>query len=366
MSLRIVRHALRSALLVPLGLLAACEIPSDPPILQQTWIIPTDSITVGVSEILPANVALNGGGTAFVVTIPSPAALNTTLGALCGQAACQSGTTVTAPIPAFTSTAGALGTTVSFPAGVTAATVASGTVNLSITNNLGFDPLRPNGASAPFGSVAITLTSGATTATTTFTGAVRTLANGATTLFAVPVPTGTYTGTIAVSVVFAVPAGGSASLNSANSLSVATSVQNFTVSQATVVVNADAINTAPTAFDLEGVDFADQVESGGLILDVLNPFTAAATMSVAITAPAQNGAGPVTITKALNIPATPTSSTTITLAKAELQSLLGKANVTMTVTGTATGTGAGNTVTVTPTQRITLRTKVRLVLNVGA
>lgn len=366
MSPSTVRYALRSALMVPLGLLAACEIPSDAPILQQTWIIPSDSITVGVSEILPANVALNGGGTAFVVTIPSPAAINSTLGALCAQPACQSGVTVVAPVPAFTSSGGSLGTTVSFPAGVNAATVASGTVNLSFNNNLGFNPLRPNGLSAPFGSIAITITSGSTTSTTTFTGAASTMPTGATTLLAVPVPTGVYTGTIAVSAVLAVPAGGSGSLNSANSLSIATAVQSFTVSQATVVVNADAINTAPTSFDLEGVDFGDQVESGALLLDVTNALAASATMSVAIAAPAQGGAGPVTVTKALVIPATPTSSSTISLSKAELQSLLGKTNVTITVTGTATGAGAGNTVTVTPTQRITLRTRVRLILNVGA
>lgn len=366
MSPSIARNAWRSALMVPLGLLAACEIPSDAPILQQTWIIPSDSITVGVAEILPTNVALNGGGTAFVVTVAAPAAINSTLGALCTQPVCQSGVTVVAPVPAFTSSGGLLGTTVSFPAGVNAATVTSGTLNLSVNNTLGFDPLRPNGASAPFGSIAITLTSGSTTSTTTFTGSTNTLPTGATTLLAVPMPTGVYTGTVAVSSVLAVPAGGSGSLNSANAISIGTTIQSLTVSQATVVVNADAISTAPTDFDLEGVDFGDQVESGALLLDVTNALTAAATMNVAIAAPAQGGAGPVTITKALVIPATPTSSSTISLSKAELQSLLGKSNVTITVTGTATGTGAGNTVIVTPTQRITLRTRVRLILNVGA
>ena len=360
------RRPQRGALLVLLGILAACEIPSEAPIIQQTWVVPTDSVTVSVAQILPANVALNGGGTAFVVSIPAPTVLSTTLGALCAQPACQSGATVVAPVPAFTSGAGALSSSVSFPAGVTAATVSGGTLNLTVTNNLGFDPLRPNGASAPYGSVSITLTSGATTSTTTLNGATTTLANGAVSVLPVTLPTGSYTGTIAVAVTFTVPAGGNASLSGANALSISSAVQNLTVSQATVVVNSDAVNTAPSGFDLSGVDFADQVESGGIILDVLNPFTAVATMSVVISAPAQLGAGPVSITKALNIPATPTSTTTLILTKPELQSLLGKNNVTLAVNGTATGTGAGNTVTVTPTQRITLRTKVQLVINVGA
>lgn len=361
-----VRHALRFALVLPLGLLAACEIPSDPPILQQTWIVPADSVTVSVAELLPANVALNGAGTAFLVTIPAPPVFNTTLAALCGQPACQSGATVVAPVPAFTSGAGTLATSVTFPAGVTAATVTNGSLDLSITNNLGFDPLRPNGAAPPYGSVAITLTSGASTSTTTFLGNTRTMANGGTTLFSVPLPTGVYTSSVAVSVVFTVPAGGNASLNGSNSISISTALPAITVSQAMIVVTAEPVATSPTDFDLSGVDFADQVESGGLILDVLNPFSATANMAVVIAAPAQNGSGAVSINKALVIPATPTSSTTILLSRTELQSLLGKSNVTIAVTGTATGTGAGNTVTVTPTQRLTLRTKVQLVLNVGA
>lgn len=360
------RQAPRAALLVLTGLLAACEIPSEAPILQQTWIVPGDSVTVSVAQILPSNVGLNVGGTAFTVTIPAPPTFNSTLGTLCGQPACQSNVTVVAPVPAFTSSGAALSSTVTFPAGVTAATVSGGTLTLSITNNLGFDPLRTNGASAPFGSVAVTITSGATTSTTTFAGASRTMATGATSVFAVPLPTGVYTGSIAVSLAFTVAAGGNASLNASNAISISTSVTGLTLTQATVVVNSDAVNTSPSAFDLEGADFADQVESGGLLLDIVNPFTASASMSVVIAAPAQLGSGAVSITKALVIPATPTSTATIDLTKAELQSLLGRSNVTMAVNGTATGTGAGNTVTATPTQQMTLRTRVRLVLNVGA
>ncbi|MCE9602784.1 MAG: hypothetical protein K8S21_11325 [Gemmatimonadetes bacterium] len=360
------RYAHRAALVVLTGVLAACEIPSEAPILQQTWIVPGDSVAVTVAQILPTNVLLTSGGTAFAVTIPSPSNFSATLGTLCGQPACQSGATVSAPVPAFTSGSGVLTTTVTLPAGVTSATVSGGTLNLSILNNLGFDPLRPNGAVAPFGSFAVTLTSGATTSTTTFVGSSRTMTNAATTAFAVPLPLGVYTGSIAVSVAFTVPAGGSALLSAANSLSISASVGGLTLTQATVVVASDPVNTAPSAFDLEGADFADQVESGGLLLDIVNPFTASATMNVVIAAPAQLGSGAVSITKALVIPATPTSTATIDLTKADLQSLLGKSNVTMAVNGTATGTGAGNTVTVTPTQQMTLRTRVRLVLNVGA
>lgn len=361
-----VRRASRAAVAVLVGTLAACEIPSEAPILQQTWIVPGDSVTVSVAQLLPTNVGLNVGGTAFTVAIPSPSNISATLGTLCGQPACQSSATVVAPIPAFTSGAGALATTVTFPAGVTAATVSGGTLTLSILNNLGFDPLRPNGAVAAFGSFAVTLTSGTTTSITSFLGAARTMTNGQTTAFAVPLPLGVYTGSIAVAVAFTVPAGGNAALSSGNSIAISAAMAGLTLTQATVAVTNDAVNTAPSAFDLEGVDFPDQVESGGLLLDIVNPFTASVSMNVVIAAPAQGGVGAVSITKSLTIAATPTSNAAILLSKLELQSLLGKSNVTMAVNGTANGTGAGNTVTVTPTQRIILRTRVQLVLNVGA
>ena len=364
-----IRCARRAPFLVLVGTLAACELPvlpSEAPILQQTWVVPGDSVTVSVTQILPTNVGLNGAGTAFAVTIPTPSTFNTTLGAMCGSAACQVAIAAVAPVPAFNNAGSPLTTSVLFPAGITAATVLSGTLNLSISNNLGFDPLRPNGASSPFGSIAITLTSGTSTLTTTFGGASDTLVNATTRLFAVPMPIGVYTGTVAVSVVFTVPAGGNATLKASNALSISAATSGLTLTAATVVVLNDAINTAPSAFDLSGADFADQVESGGLLLDILNPFTAGATMNVVIAAPAQGGAGPVSITKQLIIPATATSAASILLTKPELQSLLGKNGVTMSVNGTATGTGAANTVTVTPAQRITMRTRVQLVLNVGA
>ena len=357
------RRLARVTLLIPITLLAACaipEIPSAAPIFQQTWVVPSDSVTVGVTQILPAGVVVNGAGTAFVVTTPG-ANINTTLGAVCGQAACQSGVTVSAPVPAFTSGAGALSTTIAFPSGVAGAAVTGGTVSLAVTNNLGFDPLRPNGAAtAPFGRIIAVMTSGTATRTDTIVGsAAQGMPNGALTNLQFTLPVGTYTGSLSIAISLVVPAGAVASLNAANALVVATSLQNLAVSQATVAVTNRAINATPSAFDLSDIDFADQVEGGGLILDILNPFTATAALNIVISA------GLVTITKPVNVPATPTSTTSVTLTKAELQSLLGKPNVTIGASGTANGTGAGNTVAVSPAQRITVRTKIQIVLNVG-
>jgi hypothetical protein len=355
----------QALLLASVGLVAACDIPSSAPIFQQTWVVPGDSITVPVTQILPPNIVLDGAGTAFLVVVPAPAALNSTLGALCGQPECQSPGTVVAPVPAFTSSGAALTRTVAFPATVVSAQVTSGTLALQVNNQLGFDPLRPNGASAPYGSVAVTITNGLTSSTTTIGGATTAMVNGVATTLNVPIPAGTYTGAFSVSIAFDVPAGATAGLAASNAISIAPSVNTLTVSQVTAVVQNETVATAPEAYDLDDVDFADQVQSGSIIVDVANPFTATAALTLEIDAPAQNGQPAVVITKALNIPATPTSSSTVSLSQLELRSLVGKSGVTMSVSGNANGTGAGNTVSVTPAQRMTLRTTLQLLINVG-
>lgn len=355
----------RAVALASLAIVAACDIPSSAPIFQQTWVVPGDSISVPVTQILPSNIVLNGAGTGFLVVVPAPAAFNSTLGALCGLPECQSPGTVVAPVPAFTSSGAVLTRTVAFPATVVSAQVASGTLALQVLNQLGFDPLRPNGASAPYGSVSVTITNGAAVSTTTIGGLNTAMPNGAPTTLNVPIPAGNYTGSFSVAVSFDVPAGGAASLAASNAITITPSVNALTVSQVSAVVQGEAIATTPEAYDLEDVDFADEVQGGGIIIDVENPFTATAALNVVLQAPAQNGDGAVLISKPLTIPATPTSTSTVTLSQLELRSLIGKSGVTMTVSGTADGTGAGNTVSVTPTQRITLRTTMQLLINVG-
>lgn len=356
--------------LVPLAgalALAACDVPSEPPIFQQTWLVPADSVQVGVSTLLPANVSVTGGGTAFTATTPT-ANFNSTLGALCGQPECQSPGPVLVPnTPAFVSPAGVLGSSIAFPAGVAGVTISGGSLQLQVTNNLGFDPLRPNGTGvAPFGQLSVEITSGGMTATTTFTGNVSQLANGTMTTFSIPLPTGAYTGTIGIDVSFDVPAGGPATVSSSNALSVAASVIGLAISSASVVVDAKSVSSAPEAFDLDEVDLGDIVEGGGLVLTVVNPFNATAALSLTLSAPAQGGAPAVNVVKAFAMAASGSSVVNLTLLKSEIESLLGKTGVTVGITGTAQGTGAGNTVTVSPTQSITVRTQMSLTLNVGA
>ena len=364
-------HLPRIGRLVPiLGALgiAACDIPSEPPIFQQTWLVPADSVQVSVAELLPDSVAFNSDSSAFIVTVEG-AAFSTTLGDLCGDPACQVPGDVAVPnTPAFTSAPGDLTSTIDLPGDVAGITVSGGLLQLQVTNDLGFDPLRPNGAgSAPYGSVSIEITAGALTATTTFIGSPTVgLPDGAVTDLNVPLPVGNYTGAITIEVVIDAPQGGPATVNSTNTFAVAASVQNLAISSASVVVNALSVTNDPTEFDLEDVDLEGLVEGGGVVLTVVNPFNMTASLDLAFAAPAQDGQPAVNIVKTFDMTASGTSVVNLTLLKSELESLLGKSGVTVTVGGTATGNGPGNTVTVTPSSTITVRTQMSLTLNVGA
>jgi hypothetical protein len=186
------------------------------------------------------------------------------------------------------------------------------------------------------------------------------------TTFSIPLPTGTYSNSITVDIRVTAPQGGSATINSTNTVSVAASIGSLAISSASIVVNAKPISNTPEEFDLEDVDLGDLVEGGGVVLTIVNPFNATANMSLTFAAPPQGGQPAVNIVKGFNMAANATSVVNLTMLKSELEQLLGRSGVTVTVNGSATGTGPGNTVTVTPTSTITVRNQLSLTLNVGA
>src|SRR5262245_41544893 len=119
---------LSRALVCALGALslAACDIPTEPPKLDQRWIIPAKSTTIDVAQLLPTGVSLVGS--AFSVNV-SPVTVSQTLATSCP--ACSAVNGLSAPVPAFSSN---ITSTVVLPANVSAATLSAGTVNLSIQN----------------------------------------------------------------------------------------------------------------------------------------------------------------------------------------------------------------------------------------
>lgn len=363
------RRPLRAVALASTVVFAACDLPTQGgPVFQQTWLVPGDSVTVSVTNLLPADVRIDSAAAPLAFTLQSQpgATIATTLGDICGSA-CTSLDGQTAPKPEFTSPDGTLGATVAFPTGVNAFALSGGILNFDITNDLGFDPLRPAaGDGVAYGHMVVTIASGLLTHTDTIQGsATLGIPTGGTTSLFLLLPTGTYADSLTVSLTMYSPAGDPVAIDSTRTLAVAASLRTLEMTSASVVVANRAFSTDSSAFDLSDVEGAENVEQGGLRLTIINPFAATAMLNLVLAAPAQNGEGAVAVARSISVPAAQTSSVGITLTKNELSSLLGKTGVTISSSGTVSGAGAGSTVAVTPTQEIKIRTQLQLTFNVG-
>lgn len=363
---RLVRLGLGLAVAV----MAACDYPTAAPRWQTVWQVPAESASLSVVKFLPAGVTVTPAGTAFNVTVPAPGAVSTTLGAVCG-ASCAAPATV--PIPAFNNNASPIGGSLALPAAASSVTIQSGAIDVAVTNNFGFDPIRPAGALSN-GSIHIKLTSGAgavTVADTTISGATNTLAAGATTTFRVSLRTGTVPGgTFAYQASVTCPGSTTtATIAPAQSFSISPSVvgTGIALSKATVTLINQAVSDSSPAFDLTNSKISvNALQSVGTVLKISNPFQISGGFSVTLSAP-----GVTSVTKSLIIaPAandsTPTTSTsTISFTPAEFATFLGKAGVRLKYSGVVTGAAPGNTVGVRPTHVLGIQASVLAGVLVG-
>lgn len=329
------RRALR--VLPALVLLAGCEIPTDAPIWDMTWNVPAKSTDISVTRLLPAGVT-PGANNTFQASV-TPVTITRTLAQDC--AACAAANGQNTPKPAFT---GAGTGSATLPSSVASAALAAGNaLTVNVTHNYTFDPLRPNGATAPFGWLRIVVTSG-----TTVIG--RDSINGATTAL----PAGTIVrnipltgnvsgaGGITVSTTLESPAGANVTMDASRTMTFTATAANNAASFSTATVNFSnvTVTKTSTAVDLSDVDgsIRDRVNSGEMILTINNPVGATGTLSLAIT----GGSSPVTKSVAL---AAGTSTVRIAFTGDELRAILGR-NVSFDFTGTVNGTN----LTINPSQ----------------
>ena len=135
------------------GVLAACHIPTDVPILESRWVVPAEETSFGVADLLPGDVTLTADSSAFLVNF-DPITFSETLGNLCPVCVAANGLNV--PKPLFT---GNFASAIGFPPEVSSVTIIDGQVQLSINNGLNFDPIRPSASAR--GSITIVLTDSA-------------------------------------------------------------------------------------------------------------------------------------------------------------------------------------------------------------
>ena len=285
-------------------------------------------------------------------------ALATSLGDLCGVV-CDSAPAFPIPKPQFTVTYNDSG---SLPADLVSVEMVSGSISLGIQNNLGFDPIRPSAAND--GTMTMTFrdgdASGRILGMLVLDGVTDSFPDGSLTVTPVTLAAGTVTPTIFTEVVLDSPLGDLVVIDVTNGLDIAVTVTAVVVSSATVNVDGISVDIAETNLDVEDID-ADLVEnvvSGSLILDVVNPFGVAIDVTLEI-----GGPGITTIQKVLNIGSAATTSATLTYTGLELQSFLGQTGVFFRGNGTVS---SATPATITPTQEASIQASLYLVLRLGS
>lgn len=345
------RHG--AALLAALAL-AACDFPTAPPIFETRFVIPGEETTLSVRELLPSSISEAGG--AFRLTL-SPVVIPTrTLGQMCPPCTLiPSGTVV--PKPAFTAD---IPLTVDVPEDVVSASVTAAAVTFTLTQNFGFDPLQPSGRTED-GYIAVRVRNGARVlAVDTVRGAFP---SGSTKTLELQLAPGVVTGDLEVLLTLYSPAGGSAAqhwvpVNQSASLSGSVVPGLITIASADVVVQDRNVSVTSVQIDFSDLDesVTDRVQSGALVLDIVNPLAVAGTLNVTLT-----GGTAGTITKQVQV-GPGTSTRRVEFTGAELRSLLGNV-VTVSIAGPVSA--PSGTVTVTPGQQVSISTRLDLVLEIG-
>lgn len=295
--------------LAAVGAAAACDLPTEAPIIEQRWVLPVEETTIGIAELLPASVEDRGG--AFRVTLDG-AATSTTLGAACGSCAAANGATV--PKPAFSTT---LSLSEALPDRVRAAELDGARIPLVIENGFGFDPIRPGGAT---GSMTITVRSGPAgtiLGTLALDGASTAIPAGGTVQRTLTL-TGTVTGSLDIDVAIESPQGDPVTINTSQTFTVRTQPAAVDVPSVSAVVAGESLTIDPVELDTEDIDsdVTARIVEGGIRLEIANPFGVVAEGGIRIDFPGGQ------IGKGLTIPAG-ASTQTVSFTGDELRSFIG-------------------------------------------
>ena len=333
---------------------AACDLPSDLPTWETAWELPGESTRLGVESFLPAGVTMEGD-TLFRFT-PAPLVIRAALSDLCPPCAFLGGIVVPKPaIRAGFSDHGDL------PEGILGATLRDGTVTVRIRNGLGFDPLRPGGASS--GTLTLTLRSapdGRVLGRAVVSGGDRALPPGGSIQEAMTLIPGPVGSRVLGEVFLDSPAGSPVRISGADFLQVDVIPGVLRVAEALVEVGGQAVDMDPVDLDLAALDgsILDRATGGRLRLVVDNPFAAAADLSVKVQAGAD-----VPVTKALRVQQG-RSAASLEYSAGELRRFLGRDGARFTAAGHVDP--AADPVVLVPGSALTFRTSFVIHLSTGS
>jgi hypothetical protein len=347
--------------LLAAGFLSSCDIPTEAPQLEQDWLFPLTETSIHVGELLPADVGLTQDSSAFTVEV-EPIVFEENLGTLCPE--CDGLDGLTVPKPAFT---GEFAESVALPDEVISVQVQEGLVVVEAENQFSFDPLRPPGGER--GSFILSLRDGGPTgpvlSQTTVDGQDTSFGPGESITRELEY-TGAVGSTLWITLVVDSPAGGQEPGNWVlvdldDAISVTATPEDIEAESAVIDVAGEVFAFGTTSLDVEDLsqDMVDNLVSGSLKLEVVNPWAVAGILNLTITGPTM--AEPVVIIA--SVPATLTSMVQVELSQADLQSFLGEPNVVVVGQGTV-DQGAGS-VTLTPDQNMIIDTELALTILIG-
>ncbi len=351
----------RITLLLAVGLMSACDIPTDTPMLEQQWVVPLTGTSIEVVEFLPDFVGLNEDSTAFTLQV-DPIQFQETLGNLCPGCAGLDGLTV--PKPSFEDS---FHESVELPEDVESAQVQDGRVTVEARNGFQFDPLRPPGGDR--GTITLALRDGSVGGPLldeiTIDGDDTSFGPG-TTLSRDLEYSGPVTAAIFVTVTIDSPSGGPepgnwVRIGLTDDVEVTATPETLEAAAAEVTVANETFGLGITELDVGDLssDMVEKIQSGAFELEIVNPWSVGAVVTLTITGPTV--AAPVVLIA--SVPAAPVSTVEVEFSQAELQSFLGQDGVIMTGQGTVNqGTPP---VTLAPGQTMTIDTKLDLVLLIG-
>lgn len=335
--------------------LAGCDLPTQAPKWNTTWILPVHDDTVAVSQFLPASVTVAGSN--FVTTVARDS-VRQSLGQMCGACGALNGTS--AALPAFSDT---LTHTDSFPGSVLAITPGGGlALSFRIDNALGFDPLRPG--TGLVGKIVTTITdsAGNAVATDSVDGGSDSLPSGTSMSRSIPLGANAIHGPIHVVAAVTIPGSDAFTVDTSASLKVTTTTDSVTLAGVTVSLLNQSVQSGSVDVDWSGIDTSVQqkMQRAKIQLTTHNPFTAEGTGTITFT----QGGTPVIPAKNIVIAAGDTTQL-IDLSQSEIQTLTGAGQSTVSVAATVSGTGGGNAVTIMPGQQLIVQTHVLVTLTIG-
>ena len=345
----------RLAAIPLLALLAGgCDLPTSLPRWDTQWLIPVRNTSLSVAQLLPSSVSIASDNSAFLASV-APVTMSRSLGELCS--ACTA-SAIPVPKPAFTAT---VADTLRLPADVASATLAGGTVAVSITNGFGFDPIRPSAAAR--GSLTVTMASGSSPiGTLTLDGTTDALPANSTVERTVTLSGAAIGGKIAVQLIVDSPAGDPVRIDPGQRFSLRATPQSIRLSDVTVAVSQKRVTVQPVELNVGDIDpsLIDRVKAGALVLDIANPFNVAGNLTITIAGPSVNITRPIQLLPGNTAPR-------VQFTQQEIQSILGRSGVTLAATGLVSAIhvdtlGAVGVVRVAPSQAVQVNAQLELTL----